>query len=190
MNHPAPERAVPPRVGVFGSAFFVEAAAAESLARRVGKAIAERGLVAVTGATTGLPHFAGRAAIEAGGVVLGISPARNAAEHVGKFAKPMDGCTHVLYTGQGYTGRNYLNLRNCDLAIFLGGEAGTLEEYCIGVYEGLVLGALINSGGICELLPTIVTKFKTRHGSAWVFGTEPESLLDEMLALYAARHRE
>jgi uncharacterized protein (TIGR00725 family) len=187
VSHSAPELALPPRVGVFGSAFYVEKAAAEALARGVGRAVAQRGLVVVTGATTGLPHLAARAAMESGGTVLGISPARDAGEHVGSFAKPIDGCTHIFYTGQGYTGRNYLTLRNCDLAIFLGGEAGTLEEYCIGVYEGLVLGALINSGGICELLPSIVAKFRTRHGSSWVFGTEPERLLDEMLVLHAAR---
>lgn len=179
---------LPPRVGIFGSAFQVERPEAEALAQRVGRAIAGRGLIAVTGATTGLPYIGGLAAIEMGGIVLGISPARDAAEHIGRFAKPLDGCTHIFYTGQGYTGRNYLNLRNCDLAFFIGGEAGTLEEFCIGVYEGLVLGVLTNSGGICELLPAIVNKFKTTHGGVCIFGTEPERLLDEMLAMYASRH--
>jgi uncharacterized protein (TIGR00725 family) len=178
---------LPPRVGIFGSAFHIETAEAEALARRAGRAIAGRGLITVTGATSGLPYLGGQAAIEMGGTVLGISPARDPAEHLGKFAKPIDGCTHIFYTGQGYTGRNYLNLRNCDLAIFIGGEAGTLEEFCIGVYEGLVLGALTNSGGICGLLPEIVQRFRTNHGEVFLFDTEPERLLEEMLAVHAKR---
>ncbi|HXO19466.1 MAG TPA: hypothetical protein VOA87_06020 [Thermoanaerobaculia bacterium] len=189
MTRLASEFALRPRVGIFGSAFHIETPEADALARRLGKAIAARGLIAVTGATSGLPHVGGQAAIEMGGTVLGISPARDYHEHIGKFAKPIDGCTHIFYTGQGYTGRNYLSLRNCDLAVFLGGEAGTLEEFCIGVYEGLVLGALTNSGGICGLLPTIVQKFRTNHGEVFLCGTDPERLLEEMLAVHATRER-
>jgi uncharacterized protein (TIGR00725 family) len=171
------------RVGVFGGAFVIDPRT-RALARGVGLAIAKRGLVTVTGATSGLPHVAGRSALKAGGVVLGVSPARDAVEHKQKYRKPLNGCSHIFYTGQGYTGRNYLNLRNCDLAIFLGGEAGTLEEYCIGVYEGLVLGALTNSGGVCEILPEVVKRFRTKHGGAFCFGIEPHSLLDEMIAVH------
>lgn len=168
------------RIGVFGAALVVDFESAEALAREVGRSIARRGHIVVTGATSGLPHIAGRAALEEGGTVLGVSPARHAAEHVTVYGKPLDGCSHIFYTGQGYTGRNYLNLRNCDMGVFIGGEAGTLEEYCIGVYEGLVLGALTNSGGISELLPEIVKRFRTQHGGAFCFGTEPDQLHNEI----------
>jgi len=173
-----------PRVGIFGGAFLRVSNAGGALAKSVGEAIANRGLIAVTGATSGLPHLASRGAIEAGGIVLGISPARNTKEHVEVYKKPLDGCTYIIFTGQGYTGRNYLTVRNCQLGIFLGGEAGTLEEYCVGVYEGLVLGALTNSGGVSELLPEIVKRFHTSHGGAFIFGTEAGKLLDEMLVAY------
>jgi uncharacterized protein (TIGR00725 family) len=174
----------PLRVGVFGGAFDTVSSTAEALAKEVGRTIAARGLITITGATTGLPHIAARSALNAGGVVLGVSPARNADQHVREFNKPLDGCTHIFYTGQGYTGRNALNLRNCDLAVFVGGEAGTLEEYCIGVYEGKVLGAFTNSGGICELLPEIVKRFRTDHGGAFCFGTAPEELINQMLTVH------
>jgi uncharacterized protein (TIGR00725 family) len=182
MVNDLPQRV--PRVGVFGGAFLRVSDTVAALARSVGAAIARRGLIAITGATSGLPHLASRGAIEAGGVVLGISPARNAKEHVELYKKPLDGCNHIFFTGQGYTGRNYLTVRNCQLGIFLGGEAGTLEEYCIGVYEGLVLGALTNSGGIAELLPEIVKRFHTPHGGAFIFGTEAGEVIDEMLEKY------
>ena len=86
-------------------------------------------------------------------MVLGISPAHDATEHVETYGKPLDGSTHIFYTGLGLTGRNVLNIRNCDLAVFVGGEAGTLQEFAIAVNEGRVVGVLTNSGGICETLP-------------------------------------
>lgn len=177
------------RVGVFGGAFITESSFVEELAEGVGRISAERGYIVVTGATSGLPHIAGRAALSAGGTVLGVSPARNSLEHTKVYGKPLDGCSHIFYTGQGYTGRNYLNLRNCDMGIFIGGEAGTLEEFCVGVYEGLVLGALINSGGICELLPEIVKRFQTPHGGSFCFATEPVELMDKMAAAHIVRER-
>jgi uncharacterized protein (TIGR00725 family) len=172
------------RIGVFGGAFEVGTSGTELLARQIGQGVARRGHITVTGATTGLPYFAGQAAIEAGGVVLGISPARNAQEHVAQYHKPLDGCSYIFYTGQGYTGRNYLNLRNCDIAMFIGGEAGTLEEFCIGVYEGLVLGVLTNSGGICEILPEIVKRFHTHHGEVVCFAVDAAELLDDVIAAH------
>lgn len=175
------------RIGVFGGAFEAGAAETQLLARQIGEGIASRGHITVTGATSGLPYFAGKAALEAGGIVLGISPARNAADHVAQYQKPLDGCSHIFYTGQGYTGRNYLNLRNCDIAVFIGGEAGTLEEFCVGVYEGLVLGVLRNSGGICELLPEIAKRFRTDHGEVLCFAIDADKLLDEVIDAYQAR---
>jgi len=156
----------------------------EALAGQLGHAIARRGLIVVTGATSGLPYVASRRALEAGGVVLGVSPARNAREHIEEYGKPLDGCTHIFYSGLGLTGRNVLNIRNCDLATFVGGEAGTLQEFAIAVNEGLVVGALTNSGGICEKLPGIVAGFRTDYGGVCCFGTDPEALLDEMLAAH------
>ena len=175
------------RIGVFGGAFVIDSKLAEELAREIGRSIVKRGHIVMTGATSGLPHIAGKAALEAGGVVLGVSPARDAAEHTGRYKKPLNGCSYIFYTGQGYTGRNYLNLRNCDMGVFIGGEAGTLEEYCVGIYEGLVLGALTNSGGICEMLPQIVKKFRTEHGGAFCFATDPEKLLDDMIEAHLAK---
>jgi uncharacterized protein (TIGR00725 family) len=172
------------RVGVFGGAFEAGSTETQLLARQVGQGIARRGHITVTGATSGLPYLAGKAALEAGGVVLGISPARNATEHVAQYHKPLDGCSYIFYTGQGYTGRNYLNLRNCDIAVFIGGEAGTLEEFCVGVYEGLVLGALTNTGGICELLPEIVKCFHPHHGEVFCFAVDADKLLDDMIAAH------
>ena len=73
------------KVGVMGSAG--EAASEESgaalraKAEALGRAIAARGCVTMTGGTTGLPHAAGAAAHAAGGLHVGVSPASDAREH-------------------------------------------------------------------------------------------------------------
>ena len=172
------------RIGIFGGALITGGNEIENMAEQLGRGIAERGHLLVTGATSGLPYLAGKAAIKAGGVSLGVSPARDPKEHIEKYQKPVDGCSYIFYTGQGYTGRNYLNLRNCDIGVFLGGEAGTLEEFCVGVYEGLVLAALTNSGGISELLPEIVKRFHSEHGEIFCFGDDPDQLLDSAIQAY------
>ncbi|MGH8547709.1 MAG: hypothetical protein ACRERU_03750 [Methylococcales bacterium] len=177
------------RLGVFGAALEGFDPAAEPLASAIGEYAAKLGLTLVTGATNGLPYAAGKAAIAAGGTVLGISPARNAEEHVKVFNKPLDGSSHIFWTGLGFTGRNYLNVRNCDASVFIGGGAGTLEEFCIAVYEGHVVGVLTNSGGVTDLIPEIVSRFRNRHGSEFIFDTEPKRLIDRVLEQSAARSK-
>lgn len=168
------------RIGVFGAA-FTWLPESEIFAANVGRRIVERGCVVVTGGTSGLPHIAGCAALNGGGQVIGISPAKNATEHVDVYKKPISGVTHMIWTGAGFTGRNYLNLRNCDGAIFIGGELGTLEEFCVGCYEGKVLGVLENSGGVCGILRQVLGVCRTDHGYSVTFSTEPNTLVDTIV---------
>lgn len=177
----------PLRLGIFGGASEGYGQQALELATQVGSYAAKQGLILVTGATHGIPHAAAIAALAAGGTVIGISPAHNAQEHVELYGKPLDGATHIIWTGLGYTGRNFLNLRNCDTSIFIGGGAGTLEEFCVAIYDGQVIGVLTNSGGVADLLPVIVNRFQNHHGSQFIFGTEPEALVDEVIRTTKAR---
>src|SRR5262245_49059422 len=64
-------------VGVMGSAGGRLGETAISLATEMGRVIAERNCVLVTGACPGLPHYAVKGAKTAGGIVVGISPALN-----------------------------------------------------------------------------------------------------------------
>lgn len=66
------------KVGVMGSAGEVVPGGADaelrSKAEALGRAIAARGCVALTGGTTGLPHLVGAAARDAGGLHVGFRP--------------------------------------------------------------------------------------------------------------------
>jgi threonine dehydrogenase-like Zn-dependent dehydrogenase len=59
-----------------------------ALARRLGRAIGERGCCLLTGVCPELPHEAVLGATEVGGHVVGISPAATLQEHVETFGSP------------------------------------------------------------------------------------------------------
>ncbi|MDP3953687.1 MAG: hypothetical protein Q8P99_02615, partial [bacterium] len=80
----------------------------------LGKEIARQNCVLVEGATTGFPYFAARGAKEAGGVVVGFSPARTEREHVEHYGLPLDYRDLIVYTGFGYSGRNLILTRASD----------------------------------------------------------------------------
>src|SRR3989344_8207347 len=77
-----------------------------TLAKEVGAEIVRQGAVLVTGATTGVPFWAARGAKEEGGVSIGISPAFGEREHVEGYGLPLDYMDIIMYTGQGYSGRD------------------------------------------------------------------------------------
>src|SRR6266853_1835329 len=107
------------KIGVMGSA---EAASSPSLtesAVALGKAIAARDAILLTGATTGLVYTAGKAAHDAGALHVGISPAHDRHEHVERYGLPTDACDAIIYTGFGLKGRNVVLVRSCDVLVFI-----------------------------------------------------------------------
>src|SRR5215218_8636370 len=98
-----------PKVGVMGSANDVlsddERKRLSAVSEELGRAIAGRGCILVTGATTGLPDLVSRAARNCGGLSIGISPAINNQEHVERYNLPVDGVDVIIYTGFGLKGR-------------------------------------------------------------------------------------
>src|ERR1043165_1763944 len=92
------------KIGVMGSAEEMPEAIAKGT--DLGRAIAARDAILLTGATTGLIDAIGNAAREAGATHIGISPAHDTDEHTGRYALPLDACDAIVYTGFGLKGRN------------------------------------------------------------------------------------
>ena len=174
------------RIGIFGGAFQWSKKSEED-AYLIGKEIAKLNCILVTGATTGIPYFAGKGALDNGGFVLGISPAANHKEHVEKYGKPLDGSSLIIWTGLGYSGRNILNLRNCDGAIFISGETGTLQEFCIADYEANVIGILEGSGGVTDKIKSIMEVCKTSHQAVIEYDMDPKNLVSKVVNKLKAR---
>jgi len=171
-------------VGVMGSAGGRLSEAAVKMATEMGRVIASRGCVLVTGACPGLPHYAVTGAKSAGGIVVGISPALNFEEHCIKYRSPYAHYDMLVYTGSGLMGREIENIRSCDLVVFMGGRSGTLGEFAIAYDEGKIIGILQGTGGIADRMETIVKLVEKETGARIVYSRDPADLLDRLIQVY------
>lgn len=151
-------------------------------AEAVGREIAKRGMVLVTGATTGIPYWAAKGAKTEGGIVIGLSPAVSKLQHIKTYHLPVDYHDLIIYTGFEYSGRNLLLTRSADAVIFLCGRIGTLNEFTDSFEDEKPQGVLLGTGGTTDLLPEIIEKAHRGPGKV-VFAREPIELLDKLLDL-------
>lgn len=155
----------------------------------LGRLIAEKNLTLVTGATTGAPYWAAKGAKEAGGFVVGISPAATKLEHVSVYKLPIDYHDLIIYTGFGYSGRNLLLTRASDAVITVAGRIGTLNEFTDAFEDRKPQGVLSNAGGTTNLIPQILEVAHRGPGKV-VFDADPKSLLDKVIAMMEAEEKE
>jgi uncharacterized protein (TIGR00725 family) len=173
------------KVGVMGSAgdapgvsnkeAFAEKACALALA------LAERPMLLLTGATTGIVYVVGKAAYEAGILHVGISPANDKGEHVDRYKLPLDACNLIIYTGFGLKGRNVVLVRSCDIVLFIAGAMGSLNEFTIAHDEGKVIGCLTGTGGVADEVDYLLKKFSKRTNARVFQDDDPGKLLDTCL---------
>jgi uncharacterized protein (TIGR00725 family) len=173
------------KIGVSGSAVFDHSQATIDDALTIGRELAKRDIVVVTGDTTGIPYEAAKGAKKAGGFTVGISPAISYQEHVRKYKLPHRYTDFVMYTGFGYSGRNMLFIRSTDAVIFISGRIGTLNEFTIAFEDKKPIGILADSGGVSEDLDHILTISKRgRHNI--VFENDPKILVEKVVAMARA----
>ncbi|HEY0396191.1 MAG TPA: hypothetical protein VGD01_17035 [Candidatus Elarobacter sp.] len=177
------------QIGVMGSAGGDLTEAELELARRLGRRVAGRGCVIVTGACPGLPHAAVLGAHDAGGSSLGVSPARSREEHVNVFESPLDPYSAIVFTGSGLMGRETHNIHSSDFVLFVGGRSGTLGEFAIAYDEGKLIGVLRNSGGMSNDFGSIAQLVHKATGAVLIEDDDPERLVDTCLDRYLAEDR-
>ena len=115
------------KVGVMGSAEAAVVTTLREKAIALGRAIASRDVILLTGATTGAVYETGKAASDAGALHIGISPAGDEREHVERYQLPLDACNAIIYTGFGLKGRNVVLVLSCDVVLFIAGSMGSLN---------------------------------------------------------------
>lgn len=176
-------------VGVMGSAADRPPADGAAKAYTLGRAIAQRGFVLITGACPGYPYECARGAHDAGGLSLGISPALSLDEHVHKYHSPSDAFDVLVYTGSGLMGREVTNIRSSDMVIIVGGRSGTLGEFAIAYDEGKLIGVLEGSGGITGEIPQIIGSFGAKDtGARVVYESDPDALVHALSQIYVGHH--
>ena len=173
------------KVGVMGSA---DDALPEDVREQVrekaeglGRALAERDVIVLTGGTTGLPFLVGSMAQRAGAFHVGISPATDAREHVERFRLPVEGCDLLIYTGFGLKGRNVVLVRSCDVVVFVRGSMGALNEFTIAHDEGRVIGCLTGTGGVADEAARLMKIFPKGTTARIFQDDDPSRLLDACL---------
>jgi hypothetical protein len=149
------------------------------LSYEVGKKLAERGCIVLTGATTGAPLWVAKGAFENNGFVIGISPARSYLEHKKVYKLPTDYHHVILYSGEGYSGRNLLLTKMGDGVIFICGRIGTLNEFTTAFEEEKPMAVLLNSGGTEKYFQDIIQD--ARRGPGKIIWEENIDLLIDNL---------
>lgn len=145
----------------------------------LGRQIARRGMILVTGATTGTPYWAAKGAKEEGGIVIGLSPASSKIAHVKTYRLPIDYHDLIIYTGFGYSGRNLLLVRSSDAVVVVCGRMGTLNEFTIAFEDNKLSGVLEKTGGTADMVQEIVEKSHRGPGRI-VYDADPGRLLDKI----------
>ena len=177
----------PLTVGVMGSAGGALAPEVRRIVRELGKDIAQRGYVLITGAAPGLPQDAVLGAMSEGGLCGGHSPHLNPERQSNKHRPPTRGYENIIYTGSGLMGREIENIRSCDVVIFAGGRSGSLGEFAIAYDEGKVIGVLTGTGGIADRLKEIIQMVNKTTEAYVCYHSDPQSLLDDLEQVYNER---
>jgi uncharacterized protein (TIGR00725 family) len=167
-----------------GSAGGEITAEAFALATELGRQIARRDCIVITGACPGLPHAAVLGAKELGAMAIGISPALCLEQHRTVYASPYEEYDAIIYTGSGLMGREVDVVRSADIIVIVGGRSGTLGEFSIAYDDGNVIGVLRGTGGIADHMHEIIPLIRKSTGSQIFYSGNPEELLDLCFACH------
>jgi uncharacterized protein (TIGR00725 family) len=148
----------------------------------MGRMIAEKDIILVTGATTGIPYWAAKGAKQAGGIVIGLSPAASKLAHIKSYRLPIEYHDLIVYTGFDYSGRNLLLTRTADAVITICGRVGTLNEFTIAFEDKKPQGVLTGTGGESDEIERIL-KIAQRGMGKVVFDSDPKTLLEKVIKM-------
>ena len=172
------------KIAVLGSAQVPEDSHQGSRAFAIGREVASRKGVVLTGGCGGLPHAAALGARSALGLTVAVSPAMNAEEHREVYHYPEDSDV-ILFTGMGPKGRNVILVRSADAAIFVGGGIGTLNEFTIAFDEldsRCGIGILSHSQGLSDELVRLPALVRRSPAALLVVESDPEKLVEKIFS--------
>jgi uncharacterized protein (TIGR00725 family) len=135
-----------PQIGVIGynSGSSIQVSDATlSIAYEVGRTIAKRNAILISGGLGGVMESSCRGAKEHGGFTIGIVPHENSTQ-------ANDYCDAVICTGIGLS-RDFIVAYSSDGIISVGGGVGTLIELCVGYMTRKPMVAMENTGGVSDI---------------------------------------
>lgn len=180
------------KIAVYGSATGELSDEVKKKARELGRQIARSGHTLVTGACPGLPYEAVIGASEEGGECIGFSPAVNEKQHIEVLSFPVKGFSKIIYVPESYEladdpmackkYRNITSTRFTDMAIFIKGETGSMNEFTNMYDYGKRIGVLEGSGGISDgTIQEFLKVITKKTGAEVIFDADPIALLKKMI---------
>lgn len=166
-----------PKIALSGAAAGTAYKEGAQLAYIVGREVAARGGVLITGATSGVPYEAAKGAKSAGGHTIGFSPAHSPKEHLRKYKLPIDYHDDMFFTGYDYAGRDTLLIDLADAVISVSGRIGSLHEFTSAFERHKIIGLLLDSGGLSEDIPLLLEKAQRGNGRV-IMHADPKELVE------------
>lgn len=148
----------------------------------LGREVAKSHSILVEGATTGFPLWAAMGAKEAGGFVLGFSPASTEKEHIETYNLPVEYHDVIVYTGFGYPGRDLILTRSSDAILFGCGRIGTIHEFTIAFEDQKPIGIFEADWETDEVIKEILEKGH-RANDRIIFDSDPKALVERIVEL-------
>ena len=178
------------KIGVFGSAVD-ETNEAHQKAFELGRQIAIKNAAIITGACQGLPFYAVQGSKTNQGYSIGFSAVYNLDDHEEKMNTPIEMYDELILIPSSYEFKNKINVcykyRNVnsvaesDIAIFISGRWGTLNEFSNAFDMGKIIGVLEGTGGISTHIKLLMESFKKKSDSKVFFDNNPEILVNKVL---------
>ena len=149
-------------IAVFGAGNIGEGEREWQAALAIGRGLAGKGFIVLTGGLGGVMTAASKGAKEAEGTTIGILPGTRKTSPANSFVDI------AIYTGMGEA-RNAVNVKSCDAAIAIGGEYGTLSEIGLAL-KGNCPIILLNSWNIIP--------YGEAKQPEWHIASTPEEAVD------------
>jgi predicted Rossmann-fold nucleotide-binding protein len=160
----------------------------ESTSRRLqlGRAIAEHGCTLLVRAGPELPHPVLEGARQAGGLIVGISPAKSAFEHSRQFGGPADSFDVLICTGVGLEQGETEVIRSSDIVIIAGARSGLTDELTLAYDERRPIGILTQTRSVATSFERLARVCGKPTGGAVLCDDDPVHLVNRLVALYYA----
>jgi uncharacterized protein (TIGR00725 family) len=171
------------QICVSGAASGSTVELSQGFAEALGAAVAKSGHILTTGATVGLPFFAAKGAVLAGGMSIGFSPASSVREHLGKYRLPIEYFDFINYTGLSYVGRDVYLIQSSDAVITVGGRFGSLHEFTTALEAGKPCAVLTGSGGTADAIAGLIAVLDPAFGKQVIYDDNPERLVARLIEM-------
>ncbi len=145
----------------------------------------EHGVTIFNGSGGGLAGLWAAEARKQDVYITGISPFSNAAEHRAQLDEDPALYRPIIFTGQGFKGRNVTLIRSADAVLAMGGGVGTLNELTIAWDEGKRIALWTGhqaSGQTAHLFSELAPNLPKRNAdTTWKAFEEKAELADWLL---------